>query len=250
VNDTANGVHFAAYDGNGNVTALVKGADGTISAQYEYGPFAEPIRVTGAMGKINPIRFSTKCTDDESDFLYYGKRYYNPSTGRWPNRDPIEEQGGLNLYGFVYNNPVNFFDPTGQNPAAGGVIGGGIGTAVCPGIGTAIGVGVGIIVGGIVVWIAADAISDACNKPKEDKCEKPKKCLPCIPPVGSVAYRVDMPPSPPHNGIPTPHSHMYQMHQSPPSAGCVCFWVKVSKDPLPGILGPAITPARGGGVAP
>jgi RHS repeat-associated protein len=110
VNDSANGVHFAAYDGNGNVAALVKGTDGTISAQYEYGPFAEPIRVTGPMGKVNPIRFSTKYTDEESDFLYYGHRYYNPSTGRWLNRDPIEEDGGINLYGFVASDPISDFD--------------------------------------------------------------------------------------------------------------------------------------------
>lgn len=41
---------------------------------------------------------------------YYGFRYYDPVTGRWPSRDPIEEEGGLNLYGFVYNNPVNQWD--------------------------------------------------------------------------------------------------------------------------------------------
>ena len=40
----------------------------------------------------------------------YGFRYYDPETGRWPSRDPIEEQGGLNLYGFVGNDPVNEAD--------------------------------------------------------------------------------------------------------------------------------------------
>jgi len=55
------------------------------------------------MAKPNPFRFSTKYQDDETDLLYYGHRYYNASTGRWPNRDPIEEQGGLNVYGFVRN---------------------------------------------------------------------------------------------------------------------------------------------------
>ncbi|MCH8476242.1 MAG: RHS repeat-associated core domain-containing protein, partial [Opitutales bacterium] len=44
---------------------------------------------------------------------YYGFRYYDPETGRWPNRDPIEEQGGLNLYGFVGNNGVNTWDVLG-----------------------------------------------------------------------------------------------------------------------------------------
>jgi RHS repeat-associated protein len=41
---------------------------------------------------------------------YYGYRYYDPVTGRWPSRDPIEEQGGINLYGFVGNNGVNKLD--------------------------------------------------------------------------------------------------------------------------------------------
>ena len=87
---------FVAYDGNGNVAALADAANGTVAARYEYGPFAEPIRVTGPMAKVNPVCFSTKYTDRESDLLYYGYRYYNPSTGRWLNRDPLQEEGGSN----------------------------------------------------------------------------------------------------------------------------------------------------------
>ena len=90
VNDTANGVHFAAYDGNGNVAGLVKAVDGTSSAVYEYGPFGELIRATGPMAKADPPRFSTKYQDDETDLVYYGYRYYNASTGRWVSRDPLE----------------------------------------------------------------------------------------------------------------------------------------------------------------
>ncbi|MFC7339623.1 RHS repeat-associated core domain-containing protein [Haloferula chungangensis] len=41
---------------------------------------------------------------------YYGFRYYDPVTGRWPSRDPIEEHGGVNLYGFVGNDGVNRWD--------------------------------------------------------------------------------------------------------------------------------------------
>jgi hypothetical protein len=43
-----------------------------------------------------------------------GLAFYNPETGRWLNRDPIEEGGGYNLYGFVGNNPISEFDPNGQ----------------------------------------------------------------------------------------------------------------------------------------
>jgi len=93
-----------------NTCAVKDTANGTLSAQYEYGPFGEVTRMTGAMAKLNPFRFSTKYQDDETDLVYYGYRYYNASTGRWLSRDPIEEKGGLNLYGFVLNNPLRYID--------------------------------------------------------------------------------------------------------------------------------------------
>ncbi len=44
---------------------------------------------------------------------YYGYRYYNPDLGRWINRDPIEERGGVNLYGFINNQPLASLDSLG-----------------------------------------------------------------------------------------------------------------------------------------
>ena len=93
INDTANGNHMPSYDGNGNVAQLAKASDGTVSAQYEYGPFGEVLRRNGTMAKVNPFRFSTKYQDDESDLLYYGFRYYGANVGRWLDRDPIAEPG-------------------------------------------------------------------------------------------------------------------------------------------------------------
>ncbi len=43
----------------------------------------------------------------------YGYRYYDPLTGRWPSRDPIGEEGGVNLYAFVYNCPTIAVDDAG-----------------------------------------------------------------------------------------------------------------------------------------
>jgi len=100
----------------------------TVSVSSEYGPFGELLRATGLMAKANPFRFSTKFQDDETDLVYYGYRYYNSSTGRWPNRDPIGELGfqtltngkrgkrlreELNLYDFVRNDGLNHFDVLG-----------------------------------------------------------------------------------------------------------------------------------------
>jgi RHS repeat-associated protein len=110
--------HLPAFDGNGNVMALVKASDQSISARYEYGPFGETL-VVEENGVSNPFRFSTKYLDGETGLYYYGWRYYNPVTGRWPSRDPIEERGGINLYGMVANDPVNRWDVLGLKEGSG-----------------------------------------------------------------------------------------------------------------------------------
>ena len=55
--------------------------------------------------------------------LYYGYRFYDPITGRWTSKDPIEELGGLNLYGMVENNCVGFVDVLGNYPSSERLIG-------------------------------------------------------------------------------------------------------------------------------
>ena len=97
---------FVAYDGNGNVTGLIDATTGTATANFDYGPIGETIRLTPNANNQSPFRFSTKYTDDESDFVYYGYRYYNPSTGRWLSRDPIGYEGGINEYTFCANDPI------------------------------------------------------------------------------------------------------------------------------------------------
>jgi RHS repeat-associated protein len=107
------GVHFPTFDGNGNVASLVKATDGTFSANYEYGPFGEVIRASGSLAHVNPVRFSTKYQDDETDLLYYGYRSYNPGTGKWLSRDLIGELAGFNLYCYARNAPLEFGDRDG-----------------------------------------------------------------------------------------------------------------------------------------
>jgi RHS repeat-associated protein len=110
---SAIGYSAPAYDGNGNVMAVVSMSGGTNCAAYEYGPFGEVIRMTGPMAKANPFRFSTKYQDDETDLLYYGLRYYSASTGRWISKDPAQERGGNNLYACLNNNLISKVDKLG-----------------------------------------------------------------------------------------------------------------------------------------
>ena len=110
---SAAGTPFCAYDGNGNVVALASASGGSATARYEYGPFGEPIRVTGSAANQNPFRFSTKRTSNTTELVLYEYRAYNSTLGRWLSRDPIGERGGLNLYGFVGNAPLSCVDPFG-----------------------------------------------------------------------------------------------------------------------------------------
>jgi RHS repeat-associated protein len=99
-----------AFDGNGNVAALVNTANSAFGAIYEYDPYGQLMHSEGEEAANNPFQFSTKYKDRETGLVYYGHRYYDPSLGRFINRDPSEEAGGLNLYGFVGNNSINHWD--------------------------------------------------------------------------------------------------------------------------------------------
>jgi RHS repeat-associated protein len=108
-------------DGNGNVMGLqgLGGAkDGQTVARYDYDAFGNRITNTAPeLGEdVCPFGFSTKLTDGETGLMYYGYRYYSPELGRWLSRDPIEERGGINLYGMVGNDAVNRWDLLGNRP--------------------------------------------------------------------------------------------------------------------------------------
>ena len=102
------------FDANGNITAYVD-ESGAVVAHYDYDAFGGTIAQSGFMADAFAHRFSTKFQDTETGLLYYGYRYYDPAWGRWINRDPIEEDGGLNLYGFCGNDGVNAVDAWGED---------------------------------------------------------------------------------------------------------------------------------------
>ena len=112
----ANGAHACAYDGGGNLTGLVALSNGTVSGQYEYDAFGTLLRQGGvsAVEAENPWRFSTKRMDPVSGLMHYEYRAYNPALGRWLSRDPIGENGGANLFGFVNNRPTGLVDIDGR----------------------------------------------------------------------------------------------------------------------------------------
>ena len=114
VTDTNQSVtYFYMTDGNKNIMALVD-ASGNVQADYTYDPFGRIVSKSGAYADANAFRFSSEFHDTETNLVYYNYRYYSPDLGRWTKRDPIEEQGGYNLYGMVGNNPISYFDILGM----------------------------------------------------------------------------------------------------------------------------------------
>ncbi len=77
--------------------------DGTAAARYGY---------AGAWGYETDIA----TTAPDFNFLHVGERWYDPSTGRFLQRDPIGIDGGLNTYAYVMNSPADGVDPEGASP--------------------------------------------------------------------------------------------------------------------------------------
>ena len=65
------------------------------------------------------LRFPGQFYDKESGFHYNHHRYYDPQTGRYLSSDLIGLVGGVNLYGYVLNNPLKYTDPLGLDPWSG-----------------------------------------------------------------------------------------------------------------------------------
>ncbi len=105
----ANATYFYTTDANKNVSDLTD-ANGTVVAHYEYSPFGVPTLATGTYAATNPFRFSSEYHDSETNLVYYNYRYYSPTLGRWLSRDPIAEQGGMNLYSFIKNATISSYD--------------------------------------------------------------------------------------------------------------------------------------------
>ncbi|GAB4227834.1 MAG: hypothetical protein Tsb0021_04920 [Chlamydiales bacterium] len=101
------------HDHNGNLTALLD-TTGKLKHIYRYTAFGEETLLDAQGGhptRISPWRFSSK--RKQGTLIHFGRRDYDPATGRWITADPLGYQDGANLYTYVHNNPLTHIDPDG-----------------------------------------------------------------------------------------------------------------------------------------
>ncbi|UDQ98379.1 RHS repeat-associated core domain-containing protein [Lentisphaerota bacterium WC36G] len=102
-------------DGNKNITQLINLTTGEIANKYDYSPFGQLAKTDENVENV--FKFSSEYAEKETGLIYYNYRYYNPKDGKWLSRDPIEEKGGFNLYGFVNNRINQYVDSLGLSKA-------------------------------------------------------------------------------------------------------------------------------------
>ena len=106
--------YIPCYDHNGNIILYVS-ETGSIVTQYTYDPYGNIIESSGPLADVFSFGFSTQYHDRETGMVGYKRRFYRTDLGRWLNRDPIEEEGGENLYAFCANNPILYYDIIGMS---------------------------------------------------------------------------------------------------------------------------------------
>lgn len=107
--------YFPYYGINGDIIGYVN-EDGHIVASYTYGAFGELVSINGSMADLFHFRYMTKRYDTFIGLYDFGDRWYSVALRKWISRDPLGEDGGMNLYAFCDNDPVNEFDPNGCIP--------------------------------------------------------------------------------------------------------------------------------------
>lgn len=118
-----------------------------------YTAFGE--RISGSSRRYGYVGSFGYQSHDEMQYQHVGARYYDPSSGRFLQRDPIGISGGPNVYAYVFNRPTMGVDPTGNSlwdwvASAGAAIGIGL-----IGVGTVKGSFVAVVVGVVIVAISA-----------------------------------------------------------------------------------------------
>lgn len=100
---------YLIADNQGTIVA----EQGAATTRYTYGPYGEPNTWSGQR-----FRYTGQIALPEVGLYHYKARAYDPVQGRFLQTDPVGYRGGMHLYRYVFNNPLNLTDPWGQQASA------------------------------------------------------------------------------------------------------------------------------------
>jgi RHS repeat-associated protein len=110
VSGSSAGRYFYTRDHLGSIREVVD-ANNAVVARFTYDPFGRRYQVAG--NEPVDLGYTGHHLHQATGLWLTHYRAYDAETGRWLSRDPIEEEGGFNLYGYVGNSPINLLDPLG-----------------------------------------------------------------------------------------------------------------------------------------
>jgi RHS repeat-associated protein len=151
--------YFYTRDHLGSIREL-SDSTGAVVTRYDYDPYGRRTRLTGTIDA--DFGFTSHYHHIPSGLALAQYRAYSADFGRWISRDPIAENGGINLYAYVLNTPTVLVDPLGLvnwgqvGTGALSVLGG---VAAAAGTGAAVGSGAGSVVAPLLALEAAAALS-------------------------------------------------------------------------------------------
>lgn len=100
----------------GTPILLVNSSSGKIEQRFSFDEFGNPTssEEVASHERVLPFGFAGGIYDRDTGLVRMGARDYDSETGRWLSKDPILFKGrDTNLYGYTFNDPINFIDPSG-----------------------------------------------------------------------------------------------------------------------------------------
>lgn len=116
---TSAATYYYSLDPQGSVVELTD-AHGQLAAAYHYDAYGA-VTTVGPSAPANPLLFQGGYLDADTGLYALGARNYDPSTGRFSQRDPLQRAAGMpsiSAYTFADDRPTVFADPTGLFPTA------------------------------------------------------------------------------------------------------------------------------------
>jgi RHS repeat-associated protein len=204
----------------GSPRLVVDTSGGNIAEEIDYDEFGNVTNDTSP--GLTPFGFAGGLYDKDTGLVRFGARDYDASVGRWTAKDPMKFAGGMNLYGYVVNDPIDGLDSSGRaNLCQGNPTCLGAAAALCSAICGSNPSCYQFCIGPLFPEPAGGGGAGGGGGGEPNICQPPpNSCPPCpAPPPGYSRYDTGHP----HFPCPGAHTHVYSYEYNQNPETCQCF---------------------------